>query len=182
MPADGPRACHVQPTFDRPFEPGAALSRFPATPGFDSLAIRQPERVTDRTQQGFLAERLRKEFNGSCFECVTPGLLIRVGRDDIVGIRIFWSARWRCSSKPVIVGMCMSRSRHFVSSICGEPRKSSAEENTSERNPFDFSRLVVASRTDWSSSTIEISEMRWLGFSFTRHLHGNRARCHYTLV
>src|SRR5262245_26677021 len=57
--------------------------------------------------------------------------------------------------------------RHAVSSRSFHERKSSADAKTSLLKPTDRMRLSMASRTDWSSSTIELRALRTAGFSAT---------------
>src|SRR5215510_4053865 len=68
------------------------------------------------------------------------------------------SRLWR--SRPLICGMTTSRIKQMTSSRGAEAKKSSAEENASALNPKDRRRFLIPSRTDLSSSMIEIREVR----------------------
>src|SRR5215813_1419959 len=54
-------------------------------------------------------------------------------------------------------GMCTSAITHDVSATAADARKSAADENALTLKPSDSIRPSTASRTDSSSSTIEIS-------------------------
>src|SRR5262245_6501320 len=54
-------------------------------------------------------------------------------------------------------GICTSAMRHSVRTRLSDLRKASAQGNTSGVNPAALIKLIVASRTDSSSSTIEIT-------------------------
>jgi hypothetical protein len=82
----------------------------------------------------------------------------------ITGIRDPAAMSRRCKSEPSIPGIRTSKIRHAVSATRDDWRKSSAEGNTAAVNPIDRKRLLMASRIDSSSSTIEMTE-----FSGNRH-------------
>src|ERR1700722_13664349 len=65
-------------------------------------------------------------------------------------------ARCRCRSSPVIIGMLMSTIRHDEYAKYGEARKSTADAKACTANPADRNRPLSASRTESSSSTMDI--------------------------
>jgi hypothetical protein len=65
-------------------------------------------------------------------------------------------ARCRYKSNPVIIGMLMSTIRHDVRAKYAESRKCLADAKVCTVNPTDRMRLLSASRTESSSSTIDI--------------------------
>ena len=73
-------------------------------------------------------------------------------------------ARWPCarivvkSSRPFMPGICRSAMTHDVSFKRPDRRKCSADGYASTIYPCDFRNLLVAARTDASSSTTEITE------------------------
>src|ERR1700730_18342112 len=75
----------------------------------------------------------------------------------MVGMGLPEVDRCRCRSIPLIPGMLISAIRHAVRDNCRECKKSSAEAKVSALYPNDFIRPLAASRTDSSSSTIEIT-------------------------
>ena len=75
----------------------------------------------------------------------------------MIGIRQFPAASRRCSSKPPIDGIRTSRIKQAVLRNWRDFKKSSAEGNPFALYPTDCMRLTIASTTDRSSSTTEIS-------------------------
>ena len=67
-----------------------------------------------------------------------------------------WAIRRFCSSIPLMPGILTSEIRHDVSLERGDSRNSSADPKTWAMNPCRRRNLAVATRTDLSSSTIEI--------------------------
>src|ERR1700732_1489524 len=61
------------------------------------------------------------------------------------------------SSRPLITGICTSAITHEVSFKWADRRNSSAEANVWTVYPCDLRRLLVAARTDASSSMTEIT-------------------------
>src|SRR5438034_2833980 len=74
----------------------------------------------------------------------------------MVGMGLPAANRWRCSSGPVIPGVCTSAIRQDVRGTLRDFKNSSADENASAVNPNDFMSPLIASRIDSSSSTTEI--------------------------
>jgi hypothetical protein len=75
----------------------------------------------------------------------------------IIGVRRPWAINRLCSSTPLMPGIWTSAITHDVSFMRGDCRKSAAEANVHAVNPSERSRLCVATRTDSSSSMIEIT-------------------------
>ena len=73
-----------------------------------------------------------------------------------VGMGFPEADRWRCSSSPLILGICTSAIRQEVRRTRRELKNSSADANASTLNPNDFTRAPIASRIVVSSSMIEI--------------------------
>jgi hypothetical protein len=69
------------------------------------------------------------------------------------------STRRACSSNPVITGMWTSATRQDVSCRQGDCKKSCADGKVWTTNPDDLRSPLVASRTDSSSSMIEINAL-----------------------
>jgi hypothetical protein len=65
---------------------------------------------------------------------------------------------WVRRSKPLMAGICTSAMTHDESLRRGDCKNSSADANVSTRYPCELRRLFVATRTDTSSSMIEITE------------------------
>jgi hypothetical protein len=65
-------------------------------------------------------------------------------------------ARSRYKSSPVIIGMLMSTIRHDEHAKYGESKKSLADAKDCTANPADRMRPLSASRTESSSSIIDI--------------------------
>jgi hypothetical protein len=61
-------------------------------------------------------------------------------------------------SKPLMTGICTSAMTHDESSRWADCKKSTADANVRTRYPWELRRLLVAPRTDTSSSIIEITE------------------------
>jgi hypothetical protein len=72
----------------------------------------------------------------------------------MVGISLRCSDRLWCRSRPLMFGILKSATRQPVRFRSGEPKNSSAEANTSAANPIERINLLIASRTDSSSSTM----------------------------
>ena len=62
-----------------------------------------------------------------------------------------------CNPMPLVPGMCTSTMMHHVSSMRDEFRKSSADANMWAQYPTDLANLPVETRTDSSSSNIEMT-------------------------
>jgi hypothetical protein len=95
------------------------------------------QRRSQPVQKIFLSEWLGEEAYGAGFQRAVPDALIGISRDEDDG-----NLAARC-------GEVFLQSRTL-----SELRKSSAEANATAVNPIDRNRLVAASRTDSSSSTI----------------------------
>src|SRR6266851_2256966 len=79
----------------------------------------------------------------------------------MVGMDFSEADRLRCSSSPVIPGICMSAIRQEMRRTWRELKNSCADATASTLYPSDLMRPFIASRIDSSSSMIEIS-----GFAF----------------
>src|ERR1043165_3056356 len=73
-----------------------------------------------------------------------------------IGIDCWRRVSSRCRSGPLMPGMATSRTRHLVSAIDSEARKSSADENVCASKQNSFNKSGNDSRTDSSSSTTDI--------------------------
>src|SRR5258708_38218490 len=65
---------------------------------------------------------------------------------------------WVRRSRPLMAGICTSAMTHDESSRRADCKNSSAEANAWTRYPCELRRLLVAARTDASSSITEITE------------------------
>src|SRR5271165_13922 len=74
----------------------------------------------------------------------------------MVGMVFPEATRCRCSSRPVIPGICTSAIRHEVPGTWREVKNSSADAKAWAVYPNDFMSPLTASRIDSSSSTTEI--------------------------
>src|SRR6202047_2540690 len=77
----------------------------------------------------------------------------------MVGMVLPKATKWRCSSSPVIPGICTSVIRQEVRGSWREFKNSSADAKASAVNPSDFMSTLTASRIDSSSSTTEIRDL-----------------------
>jgi hypothetical protein len=82
--------------------------------------------------------------------------VIRVSRDQNGRNRFARGRQETMQVEPLIPGIFTSAIRQEVRGTCCDCKKSSADGKTSAMYPNDFIRPLVASRTDSSSSTIEI--------------------------
>jgi hypothetical protein len=69
-----------------------------------------------------------------------------------------WARIWIRRSKPLIADICTSAMTHDESSRRADCKNSSADANVSTGYPCELRRLLVAARTDASSSMTEITE------------------------
>src|SRR5882757_9464698 len=69
-----------------------------------------------------------------------------------------WARRWVRRSKPFMAGICTSAMTHDESFRRADRKNSSADANVWTRYPCELRRLLVAARTDASSSMTEITE------------------------
>jgi hypothetical protein len=74
-----------------------------------------------------------------------------------VGMGLISCFNWRNSSVPAMPGMHTSRIRREVRFRSGEARNRAADRKVATVNPLARSRLPVASPTEASSSTMEIT-------------------------
>src|SRR5215831_5832874 len=74
----------------------------------------------------------------------------------MVGMVFPEATRWRCSSNPVIPGICTSAIRQEVWGTWRELKNSSADRKAWAVYPSDLMSPLIASRIDSSSSTTEI--------------------------
>jgi hypothetical protein len=75
----------------------------------------------------------------------------------IIGTELPREINWLCSSIPLNPGIWRSVIKQVVPSICSDWRKSSADGNVTASKPSERTRPNIASRTEGSSSTMEIT-------------------------
>jgi hypothetical protein len=104
----------------------------------------------------------------------------------MIGVRCPSAIKRSCKSAPFMPGICMSEIKQAVSAARFDRRYSSAEANVSAAYPKDRTSPLVDSRTNPSSSTIEIRGISgkligpWQSSSCEHHHHDKESRGNYT--
>src|SRR5258708_24003653 len=101
-------------------------------------------------------EGLGQEANCSRLQRPGADALIGEGRDENERHTVALGAHGR--QRPLITDICTSAITHEVSFNWADRRNSSADANVWTVYPCDLRRLLVAARTDASSSMMEIAE------------------------
>src|SRR6267378_951613 len=127
-------------------------SQLPAPPRFPSRAVaRQLTRVGPA--KGLARKPVAPAFSARARTLSSGKAVMKMN-----GTREPWARMSISSSTPLITGICTSAITHDVSFKWADRKNSSADANVWTVYPCDLRRLLVAARTDASSSMTEIIE------------------------
>jgi hypothetical protein len=121
--------------------------------GTGSFSAQSRQSISRSSLNGFFRKRQAAVLNSLAPASSADSALIK-----IIGLRQPSATSRSRRSIPVIPGMSTSVMMHSESPTRSAPRYSSAEEKVTASYPNDRMRLFTASRTDRSSSIIEIME------------------------
>jgi hypothetical protein len=111
----------------------------------------------DAVDQCGSSERLGQEAKGSGLQrarTLSSGKAVI----KITGAAFPWARIWVSRSKPLMAGIWTSAMTHDESFRRADCKNSAADANVWTRYPCELRRLLVAARTDASSSITEITE------------------------
>jgi hypothetical protein len=126
-------------------------SHSPAPPPCLSRAVSR-DLIKASLSKGLVRRQIAPAFR-TCARTVSPGKAVM----KMNGTRCPRSSKMACSSTPLMPGIWTSAITHDVSCKWGDRKNSSADANVWAMYPSDVRRFSVATRTDPSSSTTEIT-------------------------
>src|SRR6266851_2588772 len=127
-------------------------SHLPVSPQFPSRAVAR-QLIKVGPAKGLARKAIAPAFSTRARTLSSGKAVMKMN-----GTREPWARISVCSSTPLIVGICTSAITHEVSFKWADCKNSSADANVCTVNPCDLRRLLVAARTDASSSMTEIIE------------------------
>jgi hypothetical protein len=119
-----------------------------------SISLRAIKSGLNTIQEVALIERLGQIADDPSLKCAGANIIARIGRYHDGGISFPNRDRLLCRSRPFILGMSKSTTRHPARLSSGERKKSSPDENAWATNPIERIKTLIAFPTASSSSTM----------------------------